>query len=165
MNKYAEVYYDPGNPGSFGGVNRLWREVGGSKQDVEEWLKMQDTYTLHRPARKKMKRNRIQVAGLDDQWSADLIDVQGLAKYNNNFKYLLTVVDTLSKYAFVVPLKDKTGNSIVKAFTKIFQTRKPRKLRTDSGKGCTTYNFIIYHNVCAYDAAVCYSNNSRERIS
>lgn len=142
MNKYAEIYYDPSNPGSFGGVHRLWKEVGGSKQQVAEWLQTQDTYTLHKPARKKIKRNRIQVAGLDDQWEADLIDVQGLAKYNNNFKFLLTIIDTLSKYAFVEPIKDKSGGSIIKAFSKIFKIRQPRKLRTDSGKS--------YHIVCIY---------------
>ena len=129
-----KIYYDPGNPGSFGGLEKLWREVGGSKKDVEDWLKTQATYTLHRPARKRFRRNRIQVAGLDDQWEADLIDMQGVAKYNNNIKYLLTVIDSLSKFAYVVPLKDKTGPSIVKAFTSIFKTQKPRKLRTDKGK-------------------------------
>lgn len=134
MSKYTSVYYDPSNPGSFGGVHRLWQEVGGSKQQVEEWLKTQDTYTLHRPARKRLTRNRIQVAGLDDQWEADLVDMQGLAKQNNNIKHLLTVVDALSKFAFVVPLKDKTGPTVVKAFKHIFKTRKPRKLRTDKGK-------------------------------
>ena len=134
MNKYAQIYYDPSHPASFGGLQRLWKEVGGSKAEVEEWLKSQQAYTLHRPARKKFTRNKIKVAGLDDQWEADLVDVQGLAKFNNNFKHLLTVIDTLSKYAFVVPLKDKTGPSIVKAFTKIFKERQPRKLRTDKGK-------------------------------
>ena len=118
---------------SFGGVDKLWREVGGPKQEVRDWLKTQATYTLHRPVRKRFERNKIQVAGLDGQWSAELIDVQGIAKHNNNVKHLLTVVDSLSKYAFVVPLKDKTGTSMVKAFTKIFKTRKPRKLRTDKG--------------------------------
>ena len=150
MNKYAKVYYDPSNPGSFGGVHRLWREVGGSKQEAEEWLKTQDTYTLHRPARKKLKRNRIQVAGLDDQWEADLVDMQGLAKQNNNVKHLLTVVDSLSKYAFVVPLKDKTGPTVVKAFKHIFKTRKPRKLRTDKGKEFLNrpfQQFLKEHNV------------------
>ena len=132
--KYASVYYDPSNPGSFGGLQKFWKEVGGSKQQVKDWLKTQATYTLHRPARKNFKRNKIQVAGLDDQWEADLVDVQGIAKYNNKMKYLLTVIDSLSKYAFVVPLKDKSGHSIVKGFTGIFKTRQPRKLRTDKGK-------------------------------
>ena len=131
---YAKAYYNPSNSGSFGVVQRLWREVGRPKESAAEWLKTQDTYTLHRPVRKTFQRNRIQVAGIDDQWEADLVDVQGLAKQNNNMKHLLTVVDALSKYAFVVPLKDKTGPTIVKAFKQIFKTRKPRKLRTDKGK-------------------------------
>ena len=131
---YSKVYYDPSHPGSFGGVDRLWKEVGGSKRAAEDWLESQDTYNLHKPARKKVKRNRIQVAGIDDQWESDLVDVQGLSKYNYGYRFLLTCVNTLSKYAWVVPLKDKTGDSIVKAFTKIFKERQPRKLRTDSGK-------------------------------
>lgn len=134
MNKFARAYYDPSNPGSFGGVNRLWKEVGGSRKAVEDWLKTQDVYTLHRPARKRIKRNKILVSGLDDQWESDLIDVQSIAKYNSNYKYLLTCIDSLSKFAFVIPLKDKSGESITSAFKKIFKTRQPRKLRTDMGK-------------------------------
>ena len=134
MKKYERVYYNPRHPGSLGGVDRLWKEVGGSRKAAEKWLKSQDTYTLHKPARKRFKKNKIQVAGLDDQWESDLVDVQGIAKYNNRYRFLLTCIDTLSKFAFVVPLKDKTSDSIVKAFTKIFKTRRPRKLRTDSGK-------------------------------
>ena len=133
LKKYVSAYYDPSVPGSFGGAEKLWREVGGSKQDVIDWLKTQATYTLHRPAKKKIERNRILVSGLDDQWEADLVDLQGIAKSNNNVKHLLTVIDSLSKFAFVEPLKDKSGPSIVKAFTKIFKTRMPRKLRTDKG--------------------------------
>lgn len=134
MSKYAEVYYDPEEPGSFGGVEALRRRAGGTRKDAEKWLKKQDTYTLHRPVKKRFPRNKILVAGLDDQWSADLIDVHGLAKFNNNNTFLLTVVDTLSKYAWVVPLKDKTGSSVVNAFKKIFKERTCRKLFTDAGK-------------------------------
>ena len=134
MSKYAEVYYDPNRPGSFGGVESLRKAAGGNRKNAEKWLKSQDTYTLHRPVRKKFRRNRILVSGLDSQWSADLIDVSALAKYNNKYTFLLTVVDSLSKYAWVVPLKDKSGTSIVNAFKMIFKERICRRLRTDSGK-------------------------------
>ena len=144
MSKYASVYYDPSRAGSLGGVDRLWREVGGSREAAEDWLKSQDTYTLHRPARKKIKRNKILVAGLDDQWESDLVDVQGIAKVNNGYRFLLTCIDTLSKYAFVIPLKDKTGASIVKAFTKIFKERQPRKLRTDMGREYINQKFRLF---------------------
>ena len=133
-SKYAAVYYDTTHPESFGGARSLWKSVGGTLNEAKEWLQTQDTYTLHRSARKKFPRNKIQVAGIDDQWEADLIDVQKLAKENKNFKYLLTVIDSLSKYAWVVPLKDKTGESVLKAFKQILKSRQPNKLRTDKGK-------------------------------
>ena len=136
---YAQAYYDPSNPGSFGGVNKLWKEVGGTKRHVEAWLSTQDTYTLHRPARKHMNRNRILVAGLDDQWEADLVDVHSLK--NGGIKFLLTVIDVLSKKAFVVPLKDKSAQSVIKAFKSIFKERQPRKIRTDSGREFVNQHF------------------------
>lgn len=49
-------------------------------------------------------------------------------------KYLLTCIDVLSKFAWVVPLKTKTGKEIVAAFKEIFRRgRKPEKLQTDAG--------------------------------
>ena len=44
-----------------------------------------------------------------------------LAKFNKGYKYLLTVIDIFSKYGWIVPLKNKTGKSVAKAFTTIFQ--------------------------------------------
>jgi transposase InsO family protein len=139
--KLIHAYYDPRRPGSYGGVHSLWKEVGGSKAKVEEWLRQQDAYTLHRTRRKQFPRNRIVVAGLDDQWEADLVDVQSLAKENNHYKHLLTVIDSLSKYAWVIPLKDKTGDSLVKAFKEILKERQPRKLRTDKGTEFLNHKF------------------------
>jgi hypothetical protein len=133
-SKYAKVYYDPGHPASYAGPKALRKSVGGTLKEAKEWLESQDTYTLHRPARKRFPRNKIQVAGIDDQFEADLIDMQSVSKHNNRFKYILTVIDSLSKYAWAIPIKDKTGDSIVKAFTTILKERTPRKLRTDKGK-------------------------------
>ena len=46
--------------------------------------------------------------------------MQSLSKYNKVIKYLLCAIDMLSKYAWVVPLKDKRGNTIVNAFQNIY---------------------------------------------
>ena len=55
--------------------------------------------------------------------------MQSLSKYNKRIKYLLCAIDLLSKYAWVVPIKDKKGVSIVSAFQKIISKgRKPSKL-------------------------------------
>ncbi|CAP34049.2 Protein CBG15913 [Caenorhabditis briggsae] len=56
------------------------------------------------------------------------------AEENNNFKYLLTVIDSFSKNAWVVPLKTKTGKETASALQSIFKSRKPQKMQTDNGK-------------------------------
>ena len=55
--------------------------------------------------------------------------MQSLSKYNKGIKYLLCVIDLFSKYARVVPIKDKKGPSIVNPFKKIIsEGRKPNKI-------------------------------------
>ena len=63
------------------------------------------------------------------------MEVQPLAKYNRGVRYLMTVVDALSKYAWVQPLKAKTEVAVVQAFDKILRPgRRPNRLQTDRGK-------------------------------
>ena len=57
----------------------------------------------------------------DNVWGVDLADIQLISKYNKRINYLLCVIDLFSKYAWVVPLKDKKGVSIVNTFQKIFK--------------------------------------------
>ena len=63
----------------------------------------------------------------------DLADMQSLSRKNKGIKYLVCVIDLFSKYAFVVPLKDKKETSIVYAFDKIIKQskRKPNKIWVD----------------------------------
>ena len=70
----------------------------------------------------------------DNIWGADLADMQSLSKYNKGIKYLLCAIDLFSKYAWVVPLKDKRGITIVNAFEKIIlKGFKPNKIWVDQG--------------------------------
>ena len=71
----------------------------------------------------------------DNIWGADLADMQLMSKYNKGIRYLLCVIDLFSKYAFVVPLKDKEGTFIVNAFQSILNNskRKPNKMWVDQG--------------------------------
>ena len=127
------------NPVSFAGAKPLVdvAPVKGVKTSTtQNWLESQLVYTLHKLARKRFKRNRVIVNGKDEQWQADLVDVQALKKDNDGYRFLLTVIDLLSKYAWVVPLKDKTGKSLVDAFDTIFKKdgRVPKRLQTVAGK-------------------------------
>jgi len=130
------VYYTPKHAASYGGIRAVQREVNKKKktklQPVQKWLSQQDTYTLHKPVRYKFQRRRVIVGGIDHQWQADLVDVSRLSKYNKGIKFLLTCIDVLSKHAWVFPLQDKTGKSLVAAFEYIFQLgRQPLSLQTD----------------------------------
>ena len=68
---------------------------------------------------KKFKRWKVFLLFRDHIWGVNLADMQSLSKYNKGIKYLLCEIDLFSKYAWVVPLKDKIGISIVNAFQKI----------------------------------------------
>jgi transposase InsO family protein len=86
------------------------------------------------------------VNNINDVWESDLVDVQGLTKYNDGVKYLLTVIDAFSKFLHIVPLKSKTGKALALAVTLAFQSifnypnylktirRRPVWVRTDKGK-------------------------------
>ena len=64
----------------------------------------------------------------DNIWGVDLTDMQSLSKYNKRVKYFLCAIDLFSKYAWVIPLKDKKGTSIVNAFQKNnFKRKKTKK--------------------------------------
>ena len=66
----------------------------------------------------------------DNIWGADLADMQLVSKFNKGFRFLLCVIDIFSKYAWVVPLKNKKRVSIVNALQKILDDskRKPNKI-------------------------------------
>ena len=95
---------------------------------------------LHKPIIRKFKKRKVYSAFKDNIWGADLADMQLISKFNIGFRFLLCVIDIFSKYAWVVPLKDRKGVSIVNAFQSILKksNRKPSKIWVD--KGSDFYN-------------------------
>ena len=82
---------------------------------------------LHRQIFRKFKRQKFYSSFRDNIWGVDLADMQSLSIYNKGIKYLLGAIDFFSKYAWVVPLKNKTGISIVNAFRK--KTQNPNQIK------------------------------------
>ena len=76
---------------------------------------------LHKPVIKKVNKRKVYSQFKDNIWGVDLADMQSLSEKNKSIKYLLCAIDLYSKYAFVIPLKDKKGISIVNAFDKIIK--------------------------------------------
>ena len=96
---------------------------------------------LHKPIIRKFRKRKVYSVFKDNVWGADLADMQLLSKYNKGIRFLLSLIDIFSKYAWVVPLKDEKGISIVKAFQIILKqsnSRKPNKIWVD--KGSEFYN-------------------------
>jgi hypothetical protein len=89
------TYYNLLAPASYGGLD-TFKPKGYTKKQVRELLQSQDTYTLHKPTRRRFLRRRVVVYGIDHQWQADLVDLAKLSSYNKGFKYLLTCIDVLS---------------------------------------------------------------------
>ena len=88
---------------------------------------------LHKLVIKKFNKRKVYSQFKDNIWGVDLAEMQSLSKKNKVIKYLLCAIDLFSKYAFVVPLKDKKGISIVNAFNKIIKqsNTKPNKIWVD----------------------------------
>lgn len=164
MNRVmSNIYHDPAHPGSFGGVNRLYRAMrdeGHEKtkpDEVRRFLSGQDAYTLHKPARVHFSRNRVFVPRPLNQFQADLCDMQALAQHNDGFHYLLTMIDVFSKKAFARSLKRKTAAEVVQAFKSIFkESHTPAKLQTDAGKEFHNKSFqalMKKHNIIHFTTA------------
>ena len=100
----------------------------------------QRTNELHKPIIRKFEKRRVYSTFKDNIWGVDLAGMQLLSKYNKGIRFLLCVIDIFSKYVWVVPLKDKKGISIVKAFQIILKqsNRKPNKIWVE--KGSEFYN-------------------------
>ena len=97
-----------------------------SRSGVDAEPSYQFENELHRQIIRKFKRRKVYSSFRDNIWGVDLADMQSLSKYNKGIKYLLCAIDLFSKYAWVVPLKDKRRITIVNAFQKIIS--KGRKL-------------------------------------
>ena len=90
---------------------------------------------FHKPIIRKFNKRKVYSQFKVNIWGVDLADMQSLSRKNKGTKYLLCAIDLYSKYAFVIPLKDKKGISIANAFNKIIKQfeRKPSKISVDQG--------------------------------
>ncbi|CAK1584449.1 unnamed protein product [Parnassius mnemosyne] len=98
-----------------------------SKQDIVN--------ELHKAARRNFSRQHTIIKGIDDLWQADLIDFQKYSAFNKGYKYVLVVIDALSKYVWVRLLKTKHKHCVINAMQSLLSEsrRKPKNLQTDLG--------------------------------
>lgn len=133
------VYYDISNPASYSSRRKLQEATNKQPKAVTDWLKGEETYTLHKPVRKRFPRNPYITNGIDREWQMDLADLKDLKDYNNGVQYLLFVIDIFSKYLWVIPLMNKSGDEIIRGLELIFKEgkRKCSHIMSDRGREFT----------------------------
>ena len=112
---------------------------------------------FHRPISRKSEKRKVNSIFIDNIWGADLANMQLISKFSKGFRSLLCVIDIYNKYAWVVPLKGKTGITITSAFQKALDesNRKPNKTQVD--KDSEFYNrsmkrFLLINDIEVYSS-------------
>jgi hypothetical protein len=129
-------YTNPGHPIAFSGIQSIYNYYNGklSYEQIKNVLQNFENYTLHREYH-QLRRNPSFSHFKGYQWQMDLVDIQPLAEYNDGIRYILTVIDTFTRYAFCRLIENKTGSVVLKAFESILTeaNRKPLTIVLDGG--------------------------------
>jgi transposase InsO family protein len=145
-----KIYNTPSHEGSFSEPYKLRAILkktynkNPSIDSIKEWLAMQRSYTYHKRVNYKFPTNPVVAGKIDGQWESDLMFLPDLAKANNGFKIALVVVDVVSRYAWVEPMKTKHGDATTEAMMCILKRSSPRvpeSLHTDAGKEFFNHHF------------------------
>ena len=138
--EFGKLYYDAKHPSGYGSIRKLYSTYKKGNptlrvSDVIKWLSGEDTYTLHKQIRRKFPRRKTISSGYHHQYQADLIQLNNLSRYNDDHRFILTVIDVFSRQAFVAPIRRKTGDIIANALEKIIKMNgaRCRLLQTDDG--------------------------------
>ena len=116
------------------------KKTSGSGIKNENISNNQLAEELHKPIIRKFNKRKVHSAFIDNIWGADLADMQLISKFNKGFIFLLCVIDIYSKYAWVIPLKDKKGITISNTFQKILDESNHKLNKIWIDKGSEFYN-------------------------
>lgn len=143
---FENLYYSAELPTAYSGAHKILKKTQKKYQREKciDWLESQDAFNKHRLVRRRFPRRCYDISNIDDLWECDLIDFRSLRTYNSGTTYLLVVIDGLSKYAWIEPLRDKTSKSVTDGFDRIMSKsngRRPIILRSDKGREFTGRDF------------------------
>lgn len=130
------------------GVDSIWRyyEKKLSRRSIEDVLKRFRSFTLHRDYKKPRGYNPTYVRALRQSMHTDLFNFDNQAAHNFGFAHVLLLVDSLSKYVFIRPLKSKKGEEVTKAFKSIIdnESGSMERLVCDAGREFMNHIFLDF---------------------
>ena len=89
---------------------------------------------LHKPLRHNFQKRYVYARNVDDIWAADLVDMRALSEENDNYNYILMIIDVFSKYGWARAITSKSGVALKEALEDIFKEGKlPKKIWADHG--------------------------------
>lgn len=141
FQRLKDAYASEASLAKRGNVHKFFKYArmtipGLTISQVRQFLASQPTYTLHAKRKHRFKTPRVFCTGIDSHWFCDLISLGAhLWTDNNDYHFILSVVDGLSKYAYLRKIKRKTGKLVRDAFQDIFDKSKrtPKIIITDQG--------------------------------
>lgn len=132
------IYLDPNEVGSYGSLTGFLKNANiFSKEKAKAELQKLRAYTLHYPPiRKRFNKRRFTIRGYGEIWSIDLADMTKFSRMNSGKKYLLGVVEALSKYAYVIPISNNKASTVKDDMVEIIIRAKytPKFVNHDLGK-------------------------------
>ena len=121
--RYLEkIYFDPSHPGSFNRANKLHEAIKDEGKytipliKVKRWLKNQESFSLHKPLCRAFHCLKVIIGGLNDQYEADLADMQKLKDKHDGVCFLLVIIDVFSRFMWVEPLENKLEDTVINTF-------------------------------------------------
>ena len=141
LYKYLDrIYYDPSSGGGLTSPSKLLHEVKRRNyyknvglRRIQKYLNKQMTYTLYKPAKTKFPTPAVRVKKINEQFDIDLMDVSKDASENDGTRFLLSMIDVLSKFGYVIPLKTKEAREVARAAETVFNQVLPDRLCSDRG--------------------------------
>ncbi len=140
-------YKEPGHPIAFSNPKTIYRYYNQEVplKRINNIVNTIESQSLHKEFHKG--RRNISFARFKRyQFQIDLCFITDLAEWNDGVKYLLTVIDCFTRFAFVKPLKDKTSKTVLKAFQEIIESLhdKPITIVCDKGTEFINKQFLDY---------------------
>jgi hypothetical protein len=159
-DKYLhDIYYDTSRSSSFSNPEQFYKEIVKqgrypiSHGELQRWLMRQQAYLWHKQVKRQFKTSRITFpAKILFMMDIDTAVMSRYAKFNDNYSFMLVTCDPATLMIYAEPMKEQTGEGVVKAFKEIVNRcgKKPSLIRMDkhqSFKSKVFVNYLKQHNI------------------